>query len=218
MSHLIDLTLTLERGMPGVDWEVARTVERDGWDARTLHLYSHAGTHMDAQVHYRAGPETIDAIPLPRCMGPARLVNLSGIAPKTLITVAHLGTVAERFVPGEILILRTDWSRHVGNPVIYRESLPRVSLELARWCVEQRVKLIGVEPPAVADVLNRQEITEVHRIFLQGGVVIVEGLANLHQIQEESFFFAATPLKVGQGDGAPCRAFAIEGGFPGWNF
>ena len=51
MARVVDLTLTLRHGMRGVAFEIARTVERDGWNARTLHLYSHAGTHMDAQTH-----------------------------------------------------------------------------------------------------------------------------------------------------------------------
>src|SRR4029450_3743670 len=71
MKHLVDLTQTLRAGMRGVAWDTATTVEREGWNARALHLYSHAGTHMDAQAHFAAGPETIDQIPLERCMGPA---------------------------------------------------------------------------------------------------------------------------------------------------
>jgi kynurenine formamidase len=107
MSRLVDLTLTMRRGMRGVDWEETRTVERDGWNARTLHLYSHAGTHMDAQTHFAAGPGTIDRTPLERCVGAAWVVNLDGIAERTLIGVAHLGEVAAKFTPGESLLLRT---------------------------------------------------------------------------------------------------------------
>ena len=54
--RIVDLSLTLRRGMRGVDWETACTFERDGWNSRNLHLYSHAGTHMDAPVHFAAGP------------------------------------------------------------------------------------------------------------------------------------------------------------------
>jgi len=71
MSRFIDLTLTMRSGMPGVAWEQSKSVECDGFNARTLHLYSHAGTHMDAQTHFNAGPGTIDVTPLDRCMGMA---------------------------------------------------------------------------------------------------------------------------------------------------
>jgi kynurenine formamidase len=209
--RIVDLTLTLRDGMRGVVFETARTVERDGWNARTLHLYSHAGTHMDAPTHFAAGPGTIDRTPLERCLGWAWVVSLDGIAGRTLITVSHLGGVAARFQPGEGLLLRTGWSRHVDDLRRYREDLPRIAEDLALWCVEKRVNLLGVEPPSVADVNDMEELTRIHRILLGGDVTIVEGLANLGALSEEKVFFVAAPLKIEGGDGCPCRAFALEG-------
>ena len=48
----IDLTLPLTRGMRGYDFENSHTIEEHGWNASTLHIYSHAGTHMDAPLHF----------------------------------------------------------------------------------------------------------------------------------------------------------------------
>jgi kynurenine formamidase len=211
MIRVVDLTLTLRRGLRGVDWEEARTVERDGFCARTLHLYSHAGTHMDAQTHFAAGPGTIDATPLTRCMGPAWVVDLEGLADQALITVAHLGAVAAKFQPGDSLLLRTGWSRHVGNPQHYRDHFPRIADDLAHWCVAKRVNILGVEPPSVADVNNLEELTRIHKTLLGANITIVEGLANLSALTQEKVFFVAAPLKIEGGDGCPCRAFALEG-------
>ena len=211
---VVDLTLTLRHGMRGVEFETTKIFDRDGWNARTLHLYSHAGTHMDAQTHFAAGTQTIDQIPLDRCMGPAWVVNLDSIADKMLITVAHLGSISAKFAPGESLLLRTGWSRHVNNPQHYRDNFPRVADELARWCVEQQVNLLGVEPPSVADVNNKEELTRIHKILLGGGVIIVEGLTNLDALTQAKVWFAALPLKIEGGDGCPCRALAWNGGFP----
>jgi arylformamidase len=214
MTRFIDLTLTFHRGMRGVDWEQSHLVERDGWNARTLHLYSHAGTHMDAQTHFAAGPETIDQIPLERCTGPAWVVDLPDLEPRALIDAAHFDTVAAHFQPGDSILLRTGWSAHVDNTQIYRDGLPRISEAAARWCVDRNVRLLGVEPPSVADVNNLEELTHIHRILLAGGVTIVEGLANLDQLCEPKVWFAALPLRIEGGDGAPCRAFAVEGAIP----
>jgi arylformamidase len=209
--RLVDLTLTLAKGMRGVDWESRFTRERDGWNARTLHLYSHAGTHMDAQMHFGAGPETIDRIPLERCMGVARVAHLLGTTSRAVIEVADLGTMATSFQPGQILLLATNWSRHRDDPATYRDGLPRIGEDLARWCVAQKVKLLGVEPPSVADVNNREEVTRIHEILLRAGIVIVEGLTNLDQLVDGATWFAAAPLKIEGGDGCPCRAFAWVG-------
>ncbi len=210
-ARVIDLTLPLRSGDRGVAWEPARTLEKDGWNARTLHLYSHTGTHMDAPVHFGVGDLTIDRMPLAACLGRAHLADLSGIAPRALLEPEALGDVAEAVRPGDILLLRTDWSRCFDDPARYRDGLPRISENLAHWCVERGVKLLGVEPPSVADVNDLPEVTRIHRILFEGGVVIVEGLCRLDQIRQSPVFFAALPLPVADGDGAPCRAVAIEG-------
>ena len=211
MSRIIDLTMTLRSGMPGVELTPKFTVAREGWNASTLNLYSHCGTHMDAPVHFAAGPGTIDQTPPEQCMGAAWVVNLAGIAPKGLIEIASLGDVEKQFSPGDSLLLRTDWSWHRDNPDVYRHGLPRLSAALAEWCVAKRVKLLGVEPPSVADVNNLSEVAAIHKVLLGGGVTIVEGLCHLDQIGVPKVFFVALPLKPLAGDGAPCRALAIEG-------
>lgn len=211
MPRLVDLTLPLVPGARGVAAESKCTVAREGWNAATWHLYSHAGTHMDAAIHFDAGPETIDTKPLAQCLGPAWVVNLAPVAPRAVLTVAHLGPVAARLAPGDSLLLRTDWHRHAADPALYRDALPRVGEDLATWCVARRVKILGVEPPSVADVNHLPEVTRLHRLLLGGGVTIVEGLAHLDQLTEERVYFFALPLRLAGGDGSPVRAFAVEG-------
>lgn len=214
MPRFIDLTLPLVPGARGVAVEPKYTLARDGWNAATWHLYSHAGTHMDAPVHFGCGPRTIDQQPLARCVGPAWIARLTPCAPRALHGVADLGEIAQKFRPGENLLLHTGWSRHAGDAGLYRDQLPRIGEELARWCVANGVNILGVEPPSVADVNNREEVTRIHEILLGGGVTIIEGLANLDRIAGNRIWFAALPLLLAGGDGSPVRAFAIEDGFP----
>jgi len=64
MKKIIDLTRTLRPGMHGVEFEQKYTVADKGWNARTLHLYSHCGTHADAPIHVETSNRTIDQIEL----------------------------------------------------------------------------------------------------------------------------------------------------------
>ncbi|MCX8036428.1 MAG: cyclase family protein [Candidatus Sumerlaeia bacterium] len=210
MLRVIDLSLTLRAGMRGIGWETSHAVDRDGWNARLLHLYSHGGTHIDAPRHYLAGGETIENIPLERCIVPAWVANLQGLGPRTLITVEHVQSLGDCIQPGDGLLLRTGWSARIDEPT-YRTHAPRVSLELARWCVERKLSLLGVEPPALADVQNIAELSAVHRVLLEAGILVVEGLTNLEAIGSGKVWFVAAPLKISGGDGSPVRAFAIEG-------
>src|SRR5690606_10100748 len=129
-------------GQRGIAVEPARTLERDGWNAATWHLYSHGGTHMDAPVHFGASSATIDQQPLARCMGRAWIARIHDCAPRAWLDVAQLGPIADRVTPGDNLLLHTGWSRHAADPVRYRDHLPRVSDSLARWCVDRRVNIL----------------------------------------------------------------------------
>lgn len=207
--RIIDLTLPINNDMRGVDISVAKRLEVEGWNATTLNLYSHAGTHMDAPKHFCPEGDSLDRQDLNVCVGPATIVDLTPTKPKYLITVDDLGDLAQTMQPGTRLLFRTDWHKRHGTPE-YRDQLPRISLTLAHWLVEHKVAMIGVEPPSVADVNNKQELTEVHQTLFRGGVLIVEGLANLDQIATPSVEFIALPMKIVDGDGSPVRAIAIE--------
>jgi kynurenine formamidase len=195
--------------MRGVEIESKNTVDRDGWNASTYHLYSHAGTHMDAPFHFACNPQTIDEIQLKRCVGLAWVADLGHLPPKSILTVGDLGQIQKKLEPGHSLILRTGWSKYADDLDYYRNKLHRVGSDLANWCVEHDVNMLGVEAPSVADVNNLEELAQIHNILLSGNVIVVEGLANLGQLQEETIVFAALPLRIENGDGSPCRAFAI---------
>ena len=140
---------------------------------------------------------------------PGRVVNLASAKPRQLITAGDVVSAIGEVYPGDRLLFRTDWHQRLGTPE-YRDELPRISTELARWLVEQQVAMIGVEPPSVADVNNMAELTEVHQTLFRGNVMIVEGLANLDQLSSDEVEFIALPLRIVGGDGCPVRAIAIE--------
>ncbi|WP_299119273.1 cyclase family protein [uncultured Winogradskyella sp.] len=207
--QIVDLTLTYTNSSTGFSKETSRTIEKDGWNASTLSFYSHCGTHMDAPIHFNVSNQTIDKIPVSDFVGKAWVVDVRQIGPKGLITVSHISKdILNTFSSGDSLIFWTDWSKYV-NTSKYRDDLPRISEDLANWCVENKVKMIGVEPPSVADVNNIEEVTKIHQILLKG-VVIIEGLTNLEKLQSNCVELIALPLKIGEGDGAPARVIAIE--------
>lgn len=207
--RIVDLSLPIDNNMPGVEITTARRLEQDGWNATTLSLYSHCGTHMDAPRHFLPDGRTLDRQVLDVLVGPAIVVNIAPAAPKQLIRIDDLASLEDHITPGCRLLFRTDWYHRYGTSE-YRNELPRISLELAQWLVQRTVGLIGVEPPSVADVNNMQELTEVHQTLFRGEVVIVEGLANLDQILGTTVEFVALPMKIRGGDGSPVRAIAIE--------
>ncbi len=204
-----DLSLTYDKSIAGYSEEAAKTFKLDGWNAKWLKIYSHAGTHMDAPVHFEASEKTIDEFTPGESMGRAWIVDIDIIQDRQLMEVAHLKGIESKFERGDSLILKTKWSNYVGQEK-YRDALPRVSEDLAHWCCKKKVKMLAVEAPSVADVNNLDEVTRIHKILFKGDVIILEGLKNVDKINSDFVFLMAFPIKTRRGDGAPARVIALE--------
>ena len=206
---IIDHTRTYGEGVRGFQEEQSHHFEKEGWNARMLHLYSHAGTHMDAPSHFNISGPSIDQFPLDALIGKAHVLKIPVSGDKFLITPEHVSLTKHNIRAGDRLLFQTGWSKQHGLSG-YRDAQPRISRELADWIVERQIKLIGVEGPSVADVNNLSEVTAIHQTLFKAGVIIVEGLINLELLKNDTVEFFALPLKIKNGDGAPCRAFSIE--------
>ncbi|WP_341224562.1 cyclase family protein [uncultured Arcticibacterium sp.] len=204
-----DLTHTFDEKIAGYSDQPARTLSANGWNAKTLSIYSHAGTHMDAPFHFGVSEHTIDQYSPDEFMGKAWIIDVSVTKPKQLILLEDVISQLSNFQNGDSLLIRTDWSKMYEDSN-FKPDLPRISEELANWCVKHKVKMLGVEPLSVADVEDLAEVTKIHQILLGGYVTIIEGLNKLDSIKSESVFLIALPLKIKNGDGAPARVIAFE--------
>ncbi len=88
MAKYIDLTINLESGMRGVSSDPARELKKDGWNATTFHLYSHAGTHMDAPLHFGVSNKSLDDIPVDRFFVDAWIIDVTDVGEKGLIAIS----------------------------------------------------------------------------------------------------------------------------------
>lgn len=164
---------------------------------------------MDAPIHFGVSDVTIDTFQPHQLIGKAWVVHIPILQAQQSLKVEDLGEVVHQFEAGDSLLLRTDWNQYVSLPT-YRNELPRISETLALWCVQHQVKMLGVEPPSVADVNNLPEVTKIHQILLGGKVIIIEGLCNLDKLSRPKVVLIALPLKIKDGDGAPARVIALE--------
>ena len=205
---IIDISLTYEEGMRGVAFENAKTKSVDGWNSKTLHLYSHAGTHMDAPFHFEVNNRTIDEFEVSRFICDSLVIPIDAHAGQK-IKLEDLGVYADLINKGDGVILKTGWSAYV-NENNYREELPGIHEGLANWFVGKGINMLAVETPSVADVMDMEEVTKIHEILLGGDIIIVEGLTNLDSVSKRRVKLIALPLKIKGGDGAPARVIVIE--------
>ena len=206
----VDLTMTYDAWMPGVSFEDTKILSRDGWNSKTLQIYAHSGTHMDAPHHFGVSDKTINEYHPSDFIGKAHVLRLSINEDSYLISMTDLDPVINKFEPGDSLLIQSGWSAYLYEQR-YRDGLPRISEEVARCLVDHKIKMVGVESPSVADVNDLEEVTRIHQILMKGDVIIIEGLTNLDQLQEDVCTVFAFPLKIKGGDGSPARVIALDG-------
>lgn len=206
---IIDLTQNYAGNTPGFASEVAKTIQQDGWNASTLHIYSHAGTHMDAPIHFGVGSIAIDELAPNRFFGKAWVVEVAITQDHQLLTESVLEKIAEKIEEGDSILIKTGWFKF-HHEARYRNALPRISDSFAIWMVNKRINRLVVEPPSVADVNNLEEVTRIHQLLLQGDIIIVEGICNTDQLSAKQVELITLPLKIKDGDGAPARVIAIQ--------
>jgi arylformamidase len=225
LKAIVDLSPTVPdgfRGPPSTDVGVrleART-KPGYWQSSEASLSVHTGCHVESELHVLEGGRAIDALPLDRVIGSALVLDLTPVAPRTLIEPAALdGALAatdDDMRPGDVVLLRTDWaSQALGTPDYFRLS-PALSLEAAEWLVARVPRCVGCdffEEPAARDPGWEAPEFVVHRALLGAGIPLVEGLVGLEKLPRRCEFFAPF-FKFGGIEAAPARAFAIvpEGG------
>lgn len=155
----------------------------DGCNLTLLRFGSHAGTHVDAPLHYYDGGTDAAGILPEKCAGMCFVAEAEGKLDKI-----QMRSLAERT---KRLLIKGD---------------AEITPEAAREAAENGILLLGVEKQTVGTE-ETQDL--VHRILLGGNVVILEGL-ELGGIREDEYLLCALPLKMKGADGSPVRAVLMK--------
>lgn len=178
--RLIDLSQPLYDAAPNCPAHVPVSFRRTedhpqgGWRMEEIAMATHTGSHVDAPLHKIAGGRSIDALPLEAFVGPARIVDLRGIAADTAITPAMLEPKLGGLAAGDIVLLATGWGDRRAKTEEWLRQSPFLHPDAARWLVQRRVRGIGIDHYSIggAGPLN----AETHTILLGAGLWVVEEL------------------------------------------
>src|SRR5438067_11252054 len=164
----------------------------------------HNGTHADAQFHFDTNGESIEKAPLETYLGRATVVDLAQAfldsKEKHLITIEDLRPSAEAIAATSRLLVKTGrWS----NSAVFPSEIPVIAADIPAWLQKNGVKLLGLDLPSVDEIDSKS--LQNHHALAAAGVAIVESL-DLSGAGAGIYDFAALPLKIAGGDGAPMRA------------
>lgn len=162
----------------------------------TLNL--HTGTHLDAPLHILENGSTIDRIEPEKLITRCRVLDMSHV--KDRITRVELE--ARMIEAGDFLIFKTRNSQQETFDfgfVFLEESG-------ARYLREKKVKGVGIDSLGIE---RDQPGHPTHRILMESGIIILEGLRLAH-VEEGLYTLIALPLKLEGLEASPVRAVLIQ--------
>lgn len=204
MKEWIDITRPVDESLvtwPGVAAPARRWVKRIAaghhCNASSWEMTPHAGTHMDAPLHFVDHGGSIDQIPPDVFLGDCAVIDLEA-AGLPLLDEDR----ARRALGEKRLLVRTGHSRCVaGSPYLPHE--PLMTEQAAALLLGEGLILIGTDRLSVDD--SRGSAYRLHRLFLGAGCAILEGLLLAH-VEAGRYFLTAAPLRVAGAEASPVRA------------
>jgi len=157
---------------------------------------THLGTHVDPPGHFMENGATVDQIALETLVGPGVVADLRGCSQIDRRALEKASIAGYKRV-----LMKTD-----NGPMLLESSFHPDYVHLtedgARYLVDSKVCLVGIDYLSIEHHENPG--SPVHRLLLEAGVLVAEGV-HLLEIPSGEYEIFCLPLKIKGADGAPAR-------------
>lgn len=208
LSHAVSPAMPCASIFPAPSFERLRSLPVDPFNVTEIRMVAHAGTHVDAPIHYFADAPDAASIPFDRLHGPGVVWHIEAERDE-VIGVATLERCRPMLREGDILALDTGWARRFGTPDYDRH--PSLDAEAAAWLVARGIKMLACDfatPDLVYHLRAPGFDWPVHRTLLARGILICEHLTGHAALAGARAEFRFGVLPIVGGDGAPARVYA----------
>ena len=199
------------------------------YSAYSFRTAEHGGTHIDAPIHFAAGVNRVNEIPLEQLIGAAVVIDVSEAVGQNRdhqISVADIEAWEARngAIPNYTIVLfRTgfgaywpDREKYLGTDLrgeagVAALSFPGLAPDAAKWLAEQRnVKAVGIDTASIDH--GKSTHFQAHVELMSRNVPAFENVANLDILPATGVYVVALPVKIRDGSGGPLRIIARVNG------
>jgi len=208
LTHQVGPDMPCATIFPKPHFNKLRSLPDDPFNVTEIHMVAHAGTHVDAPLHYFEDAPDMASIPLDRLCGPGVVWHIEKDLDE-VIHVADLEQARPLLREGDILAVDTGWAKRFGTEAYDRH--PSFSPEAAVWLLDKRIKLLACDfatPDLVYHLREPGFDWPVHKVLLANGILICEHLTGHAQLAGERVEFQFSALPIVEGDGAQARVSA----------
>lgn len=159
---------------------------------------THCGTHMDAPLHMIDNGETIDKFNINLGIKKCKVLDFTNVENK----ICELDLRNKDIKKGDYILLKTrnSYEDYFNPEFIF------VDESGARYFKDQGIVGVGIDTVGIE---RNQPGHETHKILLDAGIVILEGL-RLKDIEEGEYTLIAFPIKIKGVEASPVRAILIN--------
>ena len=200
-----------------------------GWADDTItKMGVHSTTHIDAPWHY--GPtsggkpaQTIEKIPLEKCIGPGVVLDMTHKTDDDPITDADmeaaLARTGARLDESTIVLIRTGRDKLMGTKAFWTKGTG-MSAAATNWLLDRGPTVMGIDQwgwdlPFRAQIAKSKAtgddtlFWEAHRVGQRRPYWHMEQLTNLELLPSHGFEVMVFPLKIVGASAAPARVVAV---------
>ncbi len=183
----------------------------EGFNAETLTLNTHTGTHVDVPFHFDDAGATIDQVPVSAFAAPAVFIDLRDRVKRgEAIGRAQLDPLPDLLAPGDIAVLVTGWGQRRALTEEYLKGWPYLDRTGAEVLVEHGVSGVGIDALSIGGWGGPEKGEPSHHVLLDSGKVIIEELLIPGELLGRRCFLTAFPVLLQGCGGAWARAVAWE--------
>jgi kynurenine formamidase len=227
-SRVVDLTHTMSPefptfwGKPGIEMEREFEFKQDRFNLFWWRVVEHAGTHIDAPIHFSEAGLTVDLLPADRLVVPLAVINVVHQAEQDADYQLSPDDLAKweakygRLPAGCCVALHSGWgalaiadpARFAGRDVDGNFHFPGFSPEAAAWLIQER-DVAGIAVDTLSLDCGPSKEFKTHQVWLPSGRWGLENVANLDKVPETGATLVVGAPKVKDATGGLTRLLAL---------
>ena len=226
-NTVVDLTHTMSAdfptffGVPGIEMQKQFDFKKDGFNLYWWRIVEHAGTHLDAPIHFSSDGATADMIAASSLVVPLAVIDVSAQAAKNAdyqMTRADLETYEKKHgrIPDNACVaMHSGWGRYASDGTKFTGKdaagafhFPGVAPDAAQWLLSSR-KAMGLAVDTLSLDHGPSKDFKTHLTWLPSGRWGLENVANLDKVPPAGATLVVGVPKVKDATGGPARLIAL---------
>jgi kynurenine formamidase len=226
-TRVIDLTHTMSPvfptlfGVAGIELQPQFSFKKDGFNLNWWRVIEHAGTHLDAPIHFSEAGATVDKIPATDLVVPLAVVDVAVRAAQNPDYVVSIDDIAQwekkngRLPDGCCVAMHSGWGafaadagKFTGRDVDGTLHFPGFGFEAAAFLMKER-RVLGIAVDTLSLDTGASKDFKVHYGWLPSGRWGLENVANLDQVPASGATLVVGIPKIKDATGGPARLMAL---------